>query len=56
MSEFRDLLKRDSLEGWRVWPRGVLRYEAGTPVYENAWAHKGLWTVRDGVLEGRHKA
>lgn len=53
MSEFRPLLKDNSLEGWKIYPRGILRYKEGTPEYENAWAHKGLWTIRDGVLEGR---
>ena len=53
MSEFRPLLKDNSLEGWKIYPRGILRYKEGTPEYENAWAHKGQWTIRDGVLEGR---
>ena len=53
MSEFKNLLKENSLEGWKIYPRGIGRYEPGTPEYENAWAHKGLWTVQGGVLEGR---
>ena len=53
MGEFRNLLQDNSLDGWKIYPRGILRYTPGTEEYENAWAHKGLWTVRDGILEGR---
>ena len=53
MCEFRNLLQENSLEGWKIYPRGILRYQPGTPEYANAWAHKGQWTVRDGILEGR---
>ncbi len=53
MSEFRNLLRDNSLDGWKICPRGILRYAPGTEEYRNAWAHKGLWTVCGGVLEGR---
>ena len=50
MSNFRELIHGNSLKGWTIWPRGIQRYEKGSPEYENAWAHKGLWTVEDGVI------
>ena len=53
MSEFRPLFQSDSLEGWKIYPRWISNYEEGSEEYKNAWAHKGLWTMTDGVLEGR---
>ena len=53
MSEWKELFDGKTLNGWKIFPRDCGKYEEGTPEYENAWAHKGLWTVKDGALEGR---
>lgn len=29
MSEFRDLLRENSLDGWKIYPRGIFRYVPG---------------------------
>ena len=42
MSEFRELLQENSLDGWKIYPRGILRFAQGMPEYEKAWTHKGL--------------
>lgn len=53
MSDFKNLIHGNTLDGWKIWPRGIQRYEKGSPEYENAWAHKGLWTIEDGAIVGR---
>lgn len=50
---FRPLFKENSLDGWRIFPRGLSMMEPGSERYNEAWKHKGLWTVQDGVVEGR---
>ena len=52
-NEFRPLFNGDSLDGWKVLPRGLAMMEEGSPRWKEAWEHKGLWTIKDGVLEGR---
>ena len=51
--EYKQLFAKDSLEGWKVFPRGISRLTPGSTAYEEAMQHPGLWTVRDGVIEGR---
>ncbi len=36
MGEFRNLLQDNSLDGWKIYPRGILQYTPGTEEYENA--------------------
>ena len=50
---WKALFQPDSLEGWRVVPRGIRMLEKDSPEYRAAWEHRGLWTVRGGVVEGR---
>lgn len=52
-NQFTPLFKENSLEGWNIVPRGIRRYAEGSPEYQEAWAHKGLWTVQGDVVEGR---
>ncbi|MBR0354455.1 MAG: DUF1080 domain-containing protein [Oscillospiraceae bacterium] len=51
--DYVPLFQPDSLEGWRIVPRGIRLLEKGSTEYEAAWEHKGLWTIHDGVVEGR---
>lgn len=51
--EFTPLFRGDSLDGWNIVPRGIRLVEQGSAEFENAWAHKGQWSIRDGVVEGR---
>lgn len=53
MSDFVPLFHDNSLHGWRIVPRGIRLLEKGSPEYNRAWEHKGLWTIRDGIVEGR---
>lgn len=50
---FIPLFPEDSLEGWNIIPRGIRLLAFDSPEYKRAWEHKGLWTIRDGVVEGR---
>ena len=52
MSEFRSLLREDSLDGWKIYPRGILRYTPGTEEYENAWAPAGTFPWRFMITTG----
>ncbi len=52
-NEFRPLFKPDSLDGWRVYPRGLSQLAPGSEKYAEALKHPGLWTVQNGVVEGR---
>ncbi|MBQ8087667.1 MAG: DUF1080 domain-containing protein [Clostridia bacterium] len=52
-SEFKPLFPENSLEGWHIVPRGIRMLEKDSPEYRNAWAHKGLWSIQDGIVEGR---
>ena len=51
--DYVPLFQPDSLEGWQIVPRGIRMLEKGSPEYRAAWEHKGLWTIRYGVMEGR---
>ena len=53
MSDFVPLFQDNSLHGWRVVPRGIRLLEKDSPEYTRAWEHKGLWTIRNGVVEGK---
>ena len=35
MSDFKDLILGDTLDGWKIFPRGIGRCKEGTPEYEN---------------------
>lgn len=50
---FKPLFQGDSLQGWRVFPRGISRFREGSPEYLEACLHPGLWTINDGIIEGR---
>ena len=50
---FRPLFAKDSLEGWKIWPRGLYYMEKDSEEYRSAWKHPGQWSMADGVLEGR---
>lgn len=52
-SEFIPLFRQDTLDGWRVIPRGLPKLKKDSPEYQTAWEHKGLWSVQNGVVEGR---
>lgn len=49
---FRPLFAADSLRGWVARPR-ELYYAEDPAVYQESLKHSGLWTVKDGVVEGR---
>ena len=53
MSEFRPLFKGDTLEGWKILPRGLAMMEEGSERWNKAWEHPGQWTIENGVIEGR---
>ena len=50
---FKPLFTGDSFDGWRIFPRDMLRFPEGSAQYQEAMRHPGLWTIRDGVVEGR---
>ncbi|MBQ8160533.1 MAG: DUF1080 domain-containing protein [Clostridia bacterium] len=52
---FSPLFQNDSLDGWHIVPRGIRMLEKGSSAYRAAWAHKGLWHVKDGIVEGRQE-
>lgn len=52
-TEFKPLFAKDSLDGWKVLPRGLAFMEKDSAEYKTAWEHPGQWTIRDGVVEGR---
>ena len=53
MSEFKNLIHGDTLEGWKIYPRGLAAMEEGSEQWKEAWQHPGQWTNVDGVIEGR---
>ncbi len=53
MAEYKELIRGDTLEGWKVMPRGLGVMQEGSEQWKTAWEHKGLWTIADGVIEGR---
>lgn len=51
--DFFPLFRNQSLDGWHIVPRGLRMLEKGSPAYQTAWEHKGLWSIREGIVEGR---
>lgn len=49
---FRPLFTGDSLTGWRACSRS-LYYKDDPALYAESLHHTGLWTIENGVLEGR---
>ena len=52
-NDFYPLFRNQSLDGWHIVPRGIRTLEKGSPAYQAALEHKGLWSIQDGVVEGR---
>ena len=50
---FRALFQGDTLSGWKVLPRGLSRHPKDSPAYAEALKHPGIWTIENGVIEGR---
>ena len=50
---FTPLFSENTLDGWRIVPRGLPLLQKDSAAYQSAWAHKGLWTMQDGILIGR---
>ena len=52
-TQFRPLFPDDALAGWKALPRLAGWFPPDHPHNIEAAKHKGLWTLDDGILEGR---